>query len=204
MRWLVVAAIAVLSSFGINASESVADEATVAEEAAAPSADAVVTVTPIPMPAPVIEVLKPVNPTAKLRSAKKLRLAKTKAFPKTLLSRTERHQMALLATSPKVGEQQVRKHLRDENDGETGYDDLVLHRSFSQPKLVAESDDNDVDVIGLTDTVKLRLLIARMKAVEAHALAQMTDQGDDLSESVKLRLFMARMRAVQAHQNNFT
>jgi len=43
-----------------------------------------------------------------------------------------------------------------------------------------------------------------MRAVEAHALAQVGDTDDDLSDTVKLRLANARMNAVQAHRKKFS
>ena len=48
--------------------------------------------------------------------------------------------------------------------------------------------------------------MARMKALEAHALASAADARDDaeLPETVKLRLFLARMKAVEAHQKKFS
>jgi hypothetical protein len=203
VRWLVIAAVAVLSSLSVNASEPLADEAAVLVDLAVPDSETGVIVTPIPIPAPVIEILKPANPSLKLSPAKKVKVAKNKSFPKRLLSRTERQQLALLRASSKANGQAVRKHLHDEN-GETGYDELALHQFYSRPKIIAESDDDDVDAAELSDSVKLRLLLARTKAVEVHALAQFEDQGDDLSDAVKLRLFMARMRAVKAHNEKFS
>lgn len=112
--------------------------------------------------------------------------------------------MALLAPKPKSGEQPVRKQVHDQN-GDGGYDELVLHRSFSRPKLVSEGDDNKdiADVAEPSDGIKLRLFIARMRAVEAHALAQAADVDGDLSDSVKQNLADARLKAVQAHQKKF-
>ena len=113
--------------------------------------------------------------------------------------------MALLAPKPKNGEQAVSKQLDDQN-GDTGYDELVIHRSFNRPKLVSEiEDDKDApDTTELSETIKLRLFIARMRAVKAHALAQLVDTNDDLSETAKLRLANARMNAVQAHRKKFS
>jgi hypothetical protein len=71
--------------------------------------------------------------------------------------------------------------------------------------VVSESDDNqDIsDVAELSDGIKLRLLIARMRAVEAHAMVQAADADGNLSDTVKQKLADARMRAVQAHQKKF-
>jgi hypothetical protein len=204
VRWLLVAAVAAFSSLGAYASEPVADEATSIVEAS--GADAGVTVTPIPMPEPVTQLLEPVNPVAKLRSAKKLKLAKKESFPRTMLSRTERHQMALLLAKPNSADHQPsRKHLHDEH-GEAGYDELALHSFFNRPKVASEpADGEDADAFDLSETIKLRLFLARAKAVQAHTLAKVADDLDDkLSEAVKLRLLLARTKAVQAHQKKFS
>jgi hypothetical protein len=201
VRWLLIAALAVLSSSSVNASEQITDEAAVPIEFATPVSDIGVIVTPIPIPEAVIEILKPANQSVKLRSAKTLKVAKKKSFPKTLLSRSERQQMALLNTGPKNNRQAVHNHLHDEN-GESGYDELALHQFYNRPKINAESDD-DADAAELSDAVKLRLLLARAKAVEALVLAQVEDQGDDLPEGIKLRLLMARLKAVKAHEEKF-
>ena len=204
MRWLLVTAVAAFSSLGAYASEPAADEATSIVEAS--GADAGVTVTPIPAPEPVTQLLQPVNPVAKLRSAKKLKLAKKESFPKTMLSRTERHQMALLLSRPNSADHQpAGKHLHDEH-GEAGYDELALHSFFNRPKVVSEAaDGEDADSFELSETIKLRLFLARAKAVQAHTLAKVADDLDDeLSEAVKLRLLLARTKAVQAHQKKFS
>jgi hypothetical protein len=202
---VIAAALATLLSFGVFASEPVVDETLVAAEAVALSTDSEVVVTPIPMPASVIELATTGKPVVKLRSARRSKLAQNRPLPKMMLSRVERHQMALLAPKPKNGEQAVSKQLHDQN-GDAGYDELVIHRSFNRPKLVSEiEDDEDAsDTAELSETIKLRLFIARMRAVEAHALAQVGDTDDDLSDTVKLRLANARMNAVQAHRNKFS
>lgn len=205
LHLIVVAALAALSSFSVVASEPVADEAPVAVEVVAPSTDSNIVVTPIPMPASVIELATTAKPVVKLRSAKGSKLAKNRPLPKMMLSRTERHQMALLAPKPKNGEQAVPKQLDGQN-GETGYDELAFHGPFSRPRPVSELEDDDdtPDAAQLSDTIKLRLFIARMRAVEAHALAHVADTDDDLSDIIKLRLANARMKAVQAHQKRFS
>ena len=205
LRRIIAVAIATLCSFSVVASEPVVEESLVVAEVVALSTDSNVVVTPIPLPESVIELATTEKPVVKLRSAKRSKLAKSRPLPKMMLSRTERHQLALLAPKPKNGEQAVRKQLHDQN-GDTGYDELVIHRSFSRPKLVSEieDDDNTSDAAELSDTIKLRLLIARMRAVEAHALAQAADTDDDLSDTIKRRLANARMHAVQTHLNRFT
>ena len=202
---IIAVALATLCAFSVIASESLLDESLVAVEVVAVSTDSDVVVTPIPMPALVIELAMTAKPVVKLRSAKRSKLAQKKQLPKLMLSRTERHQMALLAPKPKNGEQVIRKQRHDPN-GDTGYDELVIHRAFSRPKVVNEIEDNEdaSDAAELSDTIKLRLFIARMKAVEAHALVQAADSDDDLSDSIKRRLANARMNAVKTHQNRFT
>ncbi len=207
MRWLVLAAVAALSSLSVVAAEPVAEEAPVAVEALA--SDMAVIVTPIPMPAKVTELLDARANPAKALADKKPRVAENKPLPKTLLSRTERQRIALAAPSAKAGEAPLRKSLRDE-EGDGGYDDLPLHRSFSHPRVApADADDDDADAdFALSDSVKLRLLLARMKAVEAHALTWAVDQPggaeEPLSEAVQSRLFLARMQAVAAHRSRFS
>ena len=97
------------------------------------------------------------------------------------------------------------------NDGDDEYaaEDLVLHRSFSRPKVVKASDqDDDDDLLAIPETVKLRLFLARMKAVEALALATAADQptvgDDDLPDTVRQRLLLARTQAVHAHRKKFS
>ena len=142
MRWLLSVASAALFSLNVHAAEPVADEAVSFVDAS--TANANVTVTPIPMPAQVTELLTPVNPAAKLRAAKKAKLAKKKPFPQTLLTRTERHQMALLvALNTRNGNSH--QHITTDEDGPAGYDELVLHQFYNRPRLVVD-DEDQVDV----------------------------------------------------------
>ena len=46
-------------------------------------------------------------------------------------------------------------------------------------------------------------MLARLKAVEAHALSQVPDTDEALPDSVLLRLKEARLKAVEAHQRKF-
>ncbi len=183
-------------------------EVPVADVAAPPViADPAVVVTPIPAPARVTELLKEVNSTSAARPAKKLKVAKKPVPSKLMLSRTERHQVALMTSArPKAGVP-VLVDFSDDEDVVPGPDDLDLHRSFSRPKVanIADQDDEN-DAAGLSDTVKVRLLLARMKAVEAHKAAWGDQAHDDegITDAVKLRLYMARMKAVQAHQKKFS
>lgn len=178
------------------------------EAAAIPLPEAGVIITPVPLPASVIEVLKPIERAAKLRPGKKPGLAKQKSFPNILLSRTERHQFALLAAAAaKSGNLSASLHrfLHDENN-ESGYDELVLQRFYSRPRLASEPTDEaePADADDLSAAVKLRLLLARLKAVEAHALAQVADPGDDLPDAIRQRLAAARQKAVEAHRRKFS
>jgi hypothetical protein len=188
-----------------TASPAAGEPVSFLEAAAIPLADAGVVITPVPLPASVIEVLKPIGKAPKLRSAKKPGLAKPKAFPPILLSRTERHQLALFVASAESDNGMLRRFLHDENN-ESGYDELVLQRFYSRPKLASEPDTEDegADTDDLSETVKLRLMFARLKAVEAHALAQVADPGDDLPEAIRQRLANARELAVVAHRRKFS
>ena len=208
MRWLVLAAVAALSSLSVIAAEPVAEEAPAAVEALA--ADVAVIVTPIPMPAQVTELLGARANPAKALADKKVRVADRKPLPKILLSRTERQRIALAkaAAPAKAGDPPLRKILRDE-EGDGGYEDLPLHRSFSRPRVAPADAGDDADAVAaLSDGVKLRLLLARMKAVEAHALTWAVDQpgvaDEPLSEAVQTRLSLARMKAVAAHHSRFS
>lgn len=205
LRRIIGVALATLCSFSVIASEPAVEESLVVAEVFAHSTDGNVVVTPVPVPESVIELATTAKPVVKLRSAKRSKLAKNRPLPKMMLSRTERHQLALLAPKPKNGAPAVRKELHDQN-GDTGYDELVIHRSFSRPKVVSEIEDDEEtsDAAELSDAIKLRLFIARMRAVEAHALAQVADTDDDLSDTIKLRLAKARTNAVQAHQKKFS
>ena len=67
--------------------------------------------------------------------------------------------------------------------------------------------DDDEAVIDLPDHIKLRLLMARTKAIENHMLSQANQEHgvteDVLSEDIKLRLLMARAWAVKAHSEKY-
>lgn len=184
-----------------TASPVVGEPASFLEAAAIPPG---VVITPVPMPASVAEALKPIGKAPKMRPGKKPGLAKQKPFPPILLSRTERHQLALLVASTETGNAALRRFLHDENN-ESGYDELVLQRFYSRPRLASEpeDDEDETGIDDLSETVKLRLLFARLKAVEAHALAQVADPGDELPESVRQRLAAARQLAVAAHRRKF-
>lgn len=169
MRWIVITAVLALSSGGIKASDSVVAESHIAEvSASVVAADATATVTAIPSHSMVAELVKELKPTPEARPAKKLKVAHKKTFPKSLLSRTERHQLALLATSKKPGESSLLELLNEEDAGSSS-EDVDLQRFFSRPKLVnTMGPDDEDDDLELSEAVKLRLLLARMQAVRAH------------------------------------
>lgn len=200
------AVVAALTSFQVHASEPVAVEAPAAE-AAAVVAEQAVTVTPVPMPVPVTELRVTPARVAEVRPARQAKAPNNKITAKSLLSRTERRQVALLSR-PVAGATVVHILVNDDSDG---YDaeNLDLHRSFSRPKVVkAGNQDDEEDLLAIPETVKLRLFLARMKAIEALALARAADRpaagDDDLPDAVTQRLRLARTRAVQAHQKKFS
>lgn len=207
MRRLVIAAVIALTPWLVNANDFFGEATPASVEIAQFDEAPTVIVTPIPTPAAVTELLTPMAAKAPTRPAKKLKVAKAQPRPTILLSRTERHQLALLAPKPKAGDPPLPKYVNDE-DGESIYDSLPLHRSFNRPKVFKDpgEDDDEEAIGGISDTVKLRLFMARMKALEAHALASAADARNDadLPETVKLRLFLARMKAVEAHQKKFS
>ncbi|QKV56609.1 MAG: hypothetical protein HT580_04685 [Dechloromonas sp.] len=199
MRWLVFAAATVFCSSGMLGSSPVSAQSPVNDAAVEQS----VVVTPIPMPAQVTELSASV-----MRPAKKVKVAaKSVASPaKSMLSRTERHQVALL-TSKSSGESRLLHDLSDNDDDAPGLDDLDMHRSFARPRVAKLVDqDRDDEAQGFSPAVKLRLLLARMRAVEVHAMVwpeHAADGGDALSDSVSQRLAEARAKAVQAHRDRF-
>lgn len=214
MRCLLVAAIVAFSSPAwaqffdtLPGSEAppAAVEVQLAVDLPAPLAETKVIITPVPMPTSVIEILKPAGRSPKLRMARKVAPAKKKPFPNILLTRTERHQLALLAAKSTPGNLLL-GHLFNDENGESAYDVLSLHCFYSRPRLAGEGEHETgkPEADDLSDTIKLRLLLARLKAVEAHALAQVTDPGDDLSLAIRERLAQARHLAVEAHRNKFS
>lgn len=173
-RWLLAAVAAF--TFGVHAADQAIEPMV---SFTVPEQDGV-TVTAIPAPMLVLQMElrngSALPPIKSAKSAKKLKQAKlqalAKSLPKTMLSRTERHQMALMvAAKPQAqGGQVALLHLFDDEDAGSGPEDTDLHRSFSRPrvaevaKLEVEDDADDE----LSDSVKLRLLIARTRAVQLH------------------------------------
>ena len=200
MRWVFVAAVLAFSAAEICASEPGSDEAASVVDMSVAAQG--VTISAIPAPSPVVEVLNFDDPAARQRAARKLQQAKKKPSPAILLTRTERRQVALLVASNKSGEPHGFTYDQD-GGNQSGLDDLDLHRSFSRPKIVDESSTDKADANELPRHIRLRLMLARLKAVEAHALSQVVDSDEALPESILLRLKEARMKAVQAHQDKF-
>ncbi|MDP2882909.1 MAG: hypothetical protein Q8N89_15175 [Azonexus sp.] len=203
MRWLMVAAVLAFSAVEIGASEQVSDEAASVVDMSVAAQG--VTISAIPMPPRAIEVLT-LEQSDRLRAAKKARfearLAKKKAATVLMLSRTERRQVALLIASTHTGEPQVFTY--DPNDNyQGGFDELDLHRSFNRPRIVDDASSEEAERNELPGHIRLRLMLARLKAVEAHALSQVPDSGEALPDSVLLRLKEARLKAVEAHQRKF-
>lgn len=169
--------------------------------------EAVVTIAPVPLPATVTEFSLGSPKSARIKQSKKAKAAKV-ARAKSMLSRSAREQIAIANSSALPGGR-VQMAASNNEDADTSDNQLDLHRSFSQPRVAKATDqaDDDEGVIDLPDHVKLRLLMARTKAVEAHVLNQVanaSDSGDDgLSAAVKLRLYIARVRAVNAHREKY-
>ncbi len=170
-------------------------------------AEASVTIAPVPMPAMVVELAHYAPKNAGAGQSRRAKANKV-ARARSMLSRSAREQIAL-GTAPAKADERARLTASDDEDDDTGLDDLDLHRSFSQPKLAKNPDqaDDDGAVIDLPDHVKLRLLMARAKAVDAYVLNEVgkaSGPADEaLSEVVKVRLYIARTRALKVHGEKF-
>ncbi|WP_434516190.1 hypothetical protein AB6Q56_06045 [Dechloromonas sp. ARDL1] len=196
-------ALALTIFFSLTALASESDDQASFVDASVPHAG--VTITPIPMPAAVTEVLPPINPTAKLRAAKKAKQATKEALPITLLSRTERHQMALMVARHKNNEAPAHS-AGDEDEGQSHDDEHVLQQFYSRPRVIKDDkqDDPEADLLAISDTARIRLMMARLKAVEAHVLAQVDDDGEALPQRVTDRLKEARAKALEVHRARFS
>jgi hypothetical protein len=169
-RWLLAAVAAF--TFGVHAADQASEPVV---SFTVPEQDGV-TVTAIPAPMLVLQMelrngsdLRPLK-TAKV--VKKLKQVKLETPPKSMLSRTERHQMALMvAAKPQAsGGNSVLVNLFHDEDAGSGPEDIDLHRSFSRPRIaeLVEQDVEDDADDELSDAIKLRLLIARTRAVRLH------------------------------------
>lgn len=202
MRWLLALMLAGSVSTGVIAQDTVVESTPVPEVAA-----------PVMMydlaPAPVVIDKVEMPRVAEFRPLDRPRLARKSAPRKSmLLSRSARSQMALLTVKTGHGTSISLSTLFDDPDDGTGLDDLDLHRFFSRPRVVDPEEGNAVDdELAVSDYIKLRLLMARMKAVEAHAMTQAMAAADDgaaLSDHVRNRLAEARAKALEAHSQKFS
>jgi len=207
VRNFLIVALTSLAAMGAHAWEPTTADTQPEDMLGQPSyAETLVTITPVPMPASVIELAHYSPQSTGLRQAKKAKAAKMVQV-KSMLSRSAREQIALANTGAKPDER-ARLTASDDEEDDSGLEDLDLHRSFSQPKVAKapdQADDDDKAVIDLPDHIRLRLLMARTKAVEAHILSQVGSKAaeQELSDTVKTRLSMARARAVKAHSEKF-
>jgi len=209
VRKLLIVLMTSLAAMGVHAWEpTTADVQPENMTALEPSADVSVTIAAIPMPAQVVELARYSPRKNGLGQSKKVKAAKV-AIAKSMLSRSARQQIAIASTSSKPDDK-ARLLASENEDSGTGFDMLDLHRSFSQPrvaKVADQADDEDEAVSDLPDYIKLRLLMARTKAVEAHILNQVGKASDaeetELSDTVKLRLYLARARAVKARSEKY-
>lgn len=161
MHWLAIAALVTFVSGAVHASEPVAESMPVTEVASVVAYD----LPPVYSPA--------IAGTGEFKAASRIKpgykkVAKTSKPKKSMLSRTERNQMALMAVKLRPKNWLSFVFLNDE-DVESGADDLDIHRSLSRPKVAKDADqDDDEEEIEISDHAKVRLFLARMKAVQAH------------------------------------
>ena len=191
---------------GVHAWEQTTAEIQPEEKLAQPTyAEAMVTIAPVPMPARVIELARYSPKHTGIGQAKKVKAAKIAA--RSMLSRSAREQIALARTSAKPDDHE-RLNASDNEDADSGLDELDLHRSFSQPKVAKATEQLDDDAVDdLPEHIKLRLLMARTKAVEAYILSQVGKESaadaTELSDNVKTRLAAARAQAMKALSDKF-
>lgn len=204
VRKFLILVFALMAAMGVRAWEpttaDVLSENTLGQP---PSMEALVSIAPVPVPATVTELASFPPKNTGLAQTKKLKAA-TEARAKSMLTRSAREQIALAKTSAQ-SDDKARLNASNDEEDDSGLDDLDLHRSYSQPKVakVHDATDEDDSALDLPEHIKLRLFMARTKAVDAFILSQMDKapdyQGDELSDTVKIRLCIARARAVKAH-----
>lgn len=58
----------------------------------------------------------------------------------------------------------------------------MLQQFYSRPRVIKDDkqDDPEADLLAISDTARIRLMMARLKAVEAAMLAQVADDGEAL------------------------
>ncbi len=193
-------AIAFLAAFNASAADVLPEEARSFIDAnPAVTTESGVVVAAIATPAPV-QMLKPVNTIAKMRVARKdVAQANGKAIPALMLSRSQRQQIALLSSNSDTAQRILIRLLSDNENDDGGFDDLPLHQFYSRPRVVDEDQDKQADALLATDKVRMRLLFARLKAMEAYALNQAPDDGAPLPSNVQSRLAEARAKALARH-----
>lgn len=204
MRWIAIALAAALVSGVGGAAEP--------EVTAVPAAEVVTTVIDYAQTARAtvdIAQVAAASSLPQITPQKVAKLEKKGTIKKSMLSRSARSQMSLLSTKA-MPELAASFKFIDDGDDDEGADDLDLHRSFSRPKLAGAEDQDDEQIASpaISETAKLRLFLARMKAVEAHKMANVAgideQAAEDVSDAVKLRLLIARTKAVQAHERKFS
>lgn len=200
VRSLLIMIVAVFASLGVNAAEEVAESMPVPE-----------VVAPVMVydlaPAPTSVSVAPTRPRVISEiKAYKPRIAEKTPPSRSILSRTARNQIALMVVKRLPA--RASALVFDDQDVDGDSDDLDLQCFYGRPKLVKVYDQSDEPAPEMSEHAKLRLLVARAKAVEAHQLlwpAEQPDSAQDvLSDTVKLRLALARMKAVQAHQKLYS
>lgn len=213
MRKLLIFVLTSLAAMGVHAWEPMSGDMQQFQEESVPvqqpSSEAIVTITPVPSQAMVVELANYAPKPTSIRQAKKAKAAKV-AGAKSMLSRSAREQIVLANSDAKLDDQSGLS-ASDSDDDDSALDDLDLHRSFSKPKVArsfdeADEDENDPS-LDLPDHIKLRLWLARVKAVDTLTLNQANkasgNADDNLSDAVKLRLRIARAQAVKLHCEKF-
>lgn len=211
MRKLLILLLTSLATIGVHAAELMSGDMQQFQEEPLPlqqpASEAIVTIAPVPMQAIVVELANYAPQPTSIRQAKKVKAAKV-ARAKSMLSRAAREQM-LLANADAKQDDPTGLIASDSDDDDSAFDDLDFHRSFSRPKLAKSFDqaDEDDESTDLPGHIKLRLLLARIKAVDALNLNQASkasgNADDNLSDTVKLRLRIARAQAVKLHMEKF-
>jgi len=207
VRKILFVILASLAAMGVHAWEPTTPENQPEDKLVQPTyAEAMVTIAPVPMPARVIELARYSPKHTGIGQGKKLKSAKL-ARARSMLSRSAREQIALASTNSRP-DGRDRLNASDNENSDSGLDELDLHRSFSQPKVAKAAEPADDEASDdLPEHIKLRLLMARTKAVEAYILSQAGKESSadtaELSDNVKTRLAAARARALQAHSEKF-
>jgi len=83
--------------------------------------------------------------------------------PSTSLSQTPTKSVRVIAAKKAQRRLLVINDLDDSNNEPPGADELDLHRAYRRPELVEDNDTDD-----LSDYVKIRLMVARAKAMKKY------------------------------------